>query len=118
MSRHNIAIGSHTVTHPILSRLRIEDIDHEIVHSKREIESRTGIEVNSFSYPTGQPSSFTPLITQAIITAGYKVAHSYIHGVNKTPITNPYALNRLHIETHVHNSYFNSMLMLPEIFRD
>lgn len=118
MSRNNISIGSHTVTHPIMSQLKNDSIHFEIIESKRVIEAKIGMVVNSFSYPTGQSASFTPQITAAVVTAGYKVAHSYIHGVNKTPIQNPYALNRMHIESHVHNSYFNAMLLLPEIFRD
>ena len=117
MSNDNITVGSHTVTHPIMSRLNNTEISYELNTSKEVIESHINKNIMSFSYPTGQATSFTNYILNEVINSGYKVAHTYIHGINKLPINQPHSLNRLHIESHVNESYFKSMLMLPEIFR-
>ena len=118
LSKNDISIGSHTATHPIMSRLSHAEVRYELIQSKKDIETHTLINVNSFSYPTGQTSSFTDGVVEEVINAGYKVAYTYIHAVNKLPIKNFYKIKRLHIENEAHNSYFNSMMMFPAVFKD
>ena len=54
MSKNGISFGAHTVTHPILTRLPIEDAREEITRSKKEIEERLGVPCNLFAYPNGE----------------------------------------------------------------
>ena len=49
-----VAIGAHTMSHPILSKLPPEEAAAEVLESKRLIERRLGIEVGSFAYPNGR----------------------------------------------------------------
>ena len=46
-----VEIGSHTVSHRNLRRLDTPMIDRELVDSKRRLEERVGVGVNSFCYP-------------------------------------------------------------------
>ena len=48
-----ITIGSHTLHHPILSRLSTDDLRVEIGESRRMLEQRIGREVDLFCYPNG-----------------------------------------------------------------
>src|SRR5262249_55205931 len=48
-------LGSHTVTHPVLSTLPEETQRGEIESSKRWLEDITGTRVNGFAYPHGSP---------------------------------------------------------------
>ncbi len=48
-------LGAHTVTHPILSNVSVEDARREILESMHALESITGTPVTSFAYPNGRP---------------------------------------------------------------
>jgi peptidoglycan/xylan/chitin deacetylase (PgdA/CDA1 family) len=54
MQRHGIHFGAHTLTHPRLSELPLERVQHEICGSKAVIEDMLGIPVFAFAYPFGQ----------------------------------------------------------------
>lgn len=74
MNENGIDFGSHTVSHPILSNISITDAIYEINQSKRDIEQKIGMPVNSFSYPNGQPLDFNPSIIKLVKKSGYKCA--------------------------------------------
>ncbi len=59
MSEKGISFGAHTVSHPILSRMRFEDAVKEILDSKEMIEERVGREVRHFAIPNGQDADFS-----------------------------------------------------------
>lgn len=48
-----IDLGAHTLTHPMLPRLSVDDQRREIYESKRELEARLSAPVELFSYPFG-----------------------------------------------------------------
>jgi len=50
----DIEFGSHTLTHPDLTRLDSGEIEHEIRQSKEIIEDFLGTPVSSFAYPYGR----------------------------------------------------------------
>jgi peptidoglycan/xylan/chitin deacetylase (PgdA/CDA1 family) len=64
-----IEIGSHTVTHPLLTELQISEQEEEIRQSKDCLEKAIGKYVSSFSYPygfsTGYPSDTVRLVKNA-----------------------------------------------------
>ncbi len=51
--QQGISIGSHGMNHPILTGLTDAALNHEIVESKKIIESETGKAVRFFCYPYG-----------------------------------------------------------------
>ena len=53
MQKGGMEIGSHTVTHPIPSLLSTEQFVFELQESKKTLEDELGVEVKSFSLPTG-----------------------------------------------------------------
>ncbi|MGL4969243.1 MAG: polysaccharide deacetylase family protein [Fusobacteriaceae bacterium] len=48
-----VEFGVHTLTHPRLSQLTLEEIDYEINESKKRIEEKLGVKTISFAYPYG-----------------------------------------------------------------
>jgi len=53
VSKPYFCIGSHTLTHPYLTRLDNTELKREIVDSKLLIEDRTGMKIRYFAYPYG-----------------------------------------------------------------
>lgn len=46
-------VGSHTITHPLLTRMPLHDAKYEIVESKAMLEQLLGMGIDSFCYPRG-----------------------------------------------------------------
>jgi peptidoglycan/xylan/chitin deacetylase (PgdA/CDA1 family) len=85
--------GGHTHTHPILSRVTPDRLDHEIATCRDRIEAETGAFPRWFAYPNGQAADFTPPVMEAVRRHGFEAAFSAIEGVNGRA-TDPFALRR------------------------
>lgn len=55
LCRAGMQIGAHTVSHPILARIKPDEARSEMVESRRALEALTGARVGLFAYPNGQP---------------------------------------------------------------
>jgi peptidoglycan/xylan/chitin deacetylase (PgdA/CDA1 family) len=89
-----VEIGSHTVTHPILSSITDEESWRELTDSRRQLEEGLGREVRSFCFPNGMPSDYRESQVQQIKDASYAcsvVAHFGL--VNER--TDPYLMPRI-----------------------
>jgi peptidoglycan/xylan/chitin deacetylase (PgdA/CDA1 family) len=64
-------IGSHTVTHPILSSITDQESWDELTRSRAQIEAGIGRTVNCFCYPNGMPGDYRPSQVQQVAQAGY-----------------------------------------------
>lgn len=78
LSSQQIAIGSHTVNHELLTTLPNPQADREIRDAKQKIENRVHCECRLFAYPNG---SWSPQIRQLVEQAGYTHAFSNQPGV-------------------------------------
>jgi peptidoglycan/xylan/chitin deacetylase (PgdA/CDA1 family) len=83
MHRDGISFGSHTVSHPILSKMSAVKAREEISESKRILEERLGAAVEAFAYPNGARDDFTEEIKGMVKEAGYTCAVTTIFGVNE-----------------------------------
>jgi len=68
-------IGSHTVTHPVLTRLPRRELDRELRDSRRILEDLLGTPVTSFCYPGGK---FNRTVARRAALAGYHVCRTTI----------------------------------------
>lgn len=75
-----VTIGSHTITHPILTRVERNIARDEIIRSKAMLEERLGTVVDLFAYPNGRAEDFDDEIIGMIMDAGYRAACTTIHG--------------------------------------
>ena len=116
MASNNMEIGSHAVSHPILSRLTDEEMQQEIIDSKQTIESMTKKVCRTIAYPVGGRNAFTKKVQEISEAAGYEFGLSYISGNNKADALNKYSLASLHVERYTSHEEFKLMLYFPEIF--
>jgi len=84
-------IGSHTRSHPRLTRLSPERQKEELRASRIQLEDRFGTPVRHLGYPYGD---FDERVAAAALAAGYQTACTMVGGVNLDS-TPPFALRRL-----------------------
>jgi peptidoglycan/xylan/chitin deacetylase (PgdA/CDA1 family) len=99
MHADGVAIGSHTLSHPILSRCDRARIDRELGESKRLLETWTGGPVYSLAYPNGMAQDIGDAVRAATAAAGYEVAFSTIPGGNRVAAEDPLMLRRVTVGT-------------------
>jgi len=115
MDRAGIEIGSHTVSHPVLSLMEENDVRVELVSSKKKLEDKIGHEVVSLSYPIGARSAFNPMVEKVAYETGYRFGLSYVGGVNRD-LSNPFSLKRIHVESYITFERFAAELYFPRLF--
>ncbi len=91
----HLRFGAHTITHPILSRMPLQEARYEIFESKRWLENILNDKVRHFAYPNGEPGDFTEEHELLAAQAGFDSACSAIVGLNDSG-TNRYALRRIY----------------------
>ena len=67
--RHEI--GAHTLTHPVLTEISMEQAGQEISGSKSWLEDLTGAPISAFCYPKGANN---PALQNIVQGAGYRMA--------------------------------------------
>jgi peptidoglycan/xylan/chitin deacetylase (PgdA/CDA1 family) len=82
MRREGCAFGAHTVTHPVLSRLSLDEARHELLASRRTIEERLGEPCRVLAYPNGRPADYSPAIKELVRETGFRWALSTVFGVH------------------------------------
>ena len=93
LANEGCEIGSHTLDHPILSRLDSAEAERQIVESRRRLEEWTGGRVRYFSYPNGKRDDVSPPVEEMVRGAGYEGAVSTIEG-RVTRGSDPFLLER------------------------
>ena len=86
-------VGSHSMTHPGLTRISMEEVRRELTESKRIIEEHLPIRVEHFSYPHSMES---PEIQTILKETGYRTA-TMGYGGKVRKGDNLYRLNRRYI---------------------
>ena len=66
-----VEIGSHTVTHPILSSITDEESWDELTRSQSQIEEGMGRRVSAFCFPNGMSGDVRPRQIRQVAEAGY-----------------------------------------------
>ena len=94
MANHGISFGSHTVSHPILSKINLVDAKGELADSKALIESKTGSPANLFAYPNGKPADYSGEVVDLVRKVGYQAAVTTVVGAN-SPHSDFYCLRRI-----------------------
>ena len=96
MNENNINFGSHTVSHPILSRENNQSIENEVVESKRLLEEKTGQKMEGFAYPNGTIDDYNDTVLDYVNKAAYQHACTTTPGINYKG-QDPYQLLRINI---------------------
>ncbi|WP_111495982.1 polysaccharide deacetylase family protein [Marinobacter bohaiensis] len=92
MVEEGLDIGSHSYSHPILTKLRQDALTTELELSRQLIREKLGVDAQVFCYPNGQPIDFNSEVKSAIQAAGYQVAVAAFP--SRHPLADPWAINR------------------------
>jgi peptidoglycan/xylan/chitin deacetylase (PgdA/CDA1 family) len=93
-----VEIGSHTVSHPVTSRLAPDRLRAELTGSKKTIEGMIGRPVSALAYPYGFRSAYSDQVVAEVKKAGYTSALTGVPGRN-TVNSDIYRLNRISVYT-------------------
>jgi peptidoglycan/xylan/chitin deacetylase (PgdA/CDA1 family) len=94
LARNGIAIGAHTVNHPILSSIDNDQAYREIRQSKQSLEALLQTSVDAFAYPNGRPElDYNTRHRDMVSELGFKTAVSTHWGVGARQ-SDPYQLPR------------------------
>lgn len=96
-----ISIASHTVHHPVLTKIGLEQVKKEVKESKAMLEELVAKPVELFSYPLG---AFDKDVRQEVIRAGYLGAVATNPGKNY-PSNDVYVLKRMRIAENAANMF-------------
>ncbi len=112
LSREGVTFGSHTRSHPFLSRLSPLEVKDEVAGSKSFLEEKLQTPAESFCYPYGD---YNDRIIAQVRNAGYKAAvttkRGLVHGGD-----NPFELRRSFIRFSTHPVLF--MYKLHSLYED
>ncbi len=110
-----IDIGGHTVSHPVLSTCTSDQQRDEIVKSKQRIEQELGQSIQVFSYPIGQPWSFTAETKRLTREAGYQFAFSFYPGYSCSG-SDVHDMRRVAIEPRIQLQEVKAVVQMPRFF--
>jgi peptidoglycan/xylan/chitin deacetylase (PgdA/CDA1 family) len=91
-------IGSHTLSHPVLSQMTAGAAAHELTESRRRLQAALQKPVRSLAYPFGDPKSVTAREIEIAQTAGYRCAFM---SCEASPMDSPLAMGRLHMTSDI-----------------
>jgi peptidoglycan/xylan/chitin deacetylase (PgdA/CDA1 family) len=78
----HVRFEPHTLTHPVLTTLSLEDARSEIAGSKRAVEEKLGREARLFCYPGGY---YSPREVELVRECGFRAAMTCEFGANAAP---------------------------------
>jgi peptidoglycan/xylan/chitin deacetylase (PgdA/CDA1 family) len=90
LDRRVVTVGSHTLTHPILTSLDQAELEREVAQSRRVLEARLDRRVDLFAYPNGDQSA----VVRESVRRHYRAAVSVEEGW-VGPLCDPYMLPRV-----------------------
>jgi peptidoglycan/xylan/chitin deacetylase (PgdA/CDA1 family) len=85
-----VELGAHTVNHPPLDELGVEEIKREVSDSKQALEQMIGRGVDTFAYPFG---AYDARVREAVIDAGFSSAAAVKNALSH-PEDDPWAIAR------------------------
>ena len=95
LSSDGVLIGSHGLTHQILSRLTEEQQGTQIKESKNQIEAITGNNCNLFAYPNGWIGDYTVQTIRLLQESGYRAALTANTEISRAKIESVFSLYEL-----------------------
>jgi hypothetical protein len=93
-----MAIGGHTHSHALLSKLKPEEQRNELTESRAILGKQLGIDANTLAYPYGFAGAFTEQTEQIARDAGYRAAFSFYGGFNGRGVGSRYNLKRVGVD--------------------
>src|SRR5256886_4335763 len=93
MHQNGIVFGSHTVTHPVLSRIPRDEVVKELSESKRQLSEHLNTTVCAFAYPNGHSADYNDEVKTVLKETGYLCAVNCESGFNHV-FSDPFEIRR------------------------
>ena len=100
-----MAIGGHTHSHRMLSKLDLEEQRKELTQSRAKIAEQLGIDTNVLAYPYGFNLAFSGQTQRIANEAGYRAAFSYYGGFNRNGSIDRYDIKRVGVNGQSHSRF-------------
>ncbi len=97
-------VGSHTISHPMLTRIPVEQMMTEIIESKAELEAMLGGEIEDFCYPRGYANDDI----REVVRKNYKRARNTLVGSLTLPEDPVWEYTTVHISGKRRTEYENT----------
>lgn len=102
-----VAIGNHSLTHPLLDRCPADKLLHEVEESDRVLTELLGHKPVAFAYPNGNA---IPAVVDSIRRSGYEVAFLFDHRQEPLPIADPLRVSRVRVDSTARPDRFSILL--------
>jgi peptidoglycan/xylan/chitin deacetylase (PgdA/CDA1 family) len=116
MRAAGMAIGGHTVNHPILGTMPPDRQWEEISTCGERLAAELGEPMNLFSYPVGNRGAFNDDTRACLRRAGVRYAFSYCGGFRRFDEWDDYDIRRVAVETYLTGDWFRAIVTLPRLF--
>jgi peptidoglycan/xylan/chitin deacetylase (PgdA/CDA1 family) len=117
MRAAGMAIGGHTVNHPVLANLDADGQRSEVEGCLRRLREEIGEPIRSFSYPVGGHRAFDATTRRCLADAGVTYAFSYYGGVRRFGSEwDDHDVQRLPVERYMDRSWVRAMVTMPSAF--
>jgi len=109
-------VESHTHTHRVLTTLPANELEQELVGSKRLLEERIDAPVRALAYPVSLSMAENGHILEAVKRAKYELGFSTSAGLGPLgPKTDPLDIQRIWVDPTLPHSYFRAALAVPHL---
>jgi peptidoglycan/xylan/chitin deacetylase (PgdA/CDA1 family)/CelD/BcsL family acetyltransferase involved in cellulose biosynthesis len=116
MQQEGMAVGGHTVTHPILANLAPDQQCEEIAGCAKRIREEMGRPMRCLSYPSGKPGTYDGHTKKCLTDEGVEFAFSAYGGLNRPGGWESYNVRRTGVEMNRSRHWLKLALTLPQIF--
>lgn len=94
LEKSGIAIGNHTLTHPILTQCPRNKIAEEVEGGRRALESILGHPITTFAYPNGDSDA---TVRSLVAKSGHDLAFLFDHKHQAWPPSDPLHISRVRV---------------------
>ncbi|MBS2012694.1 MAG: polysaccharide deacetylase family protein [Deltaproteobacteria bacterium] len=116
MHRAGMDVESHTHTHRVLTTLPADELEAELVGSKRLLEEKIDAPVRALAYPVSLSMAENGHILEAVRKARYELGFSTSSGLGPLgPRTDPLDIQRIWVDPTLPHSYFRAALAVPHL---
>jgi peptidoglycan/xylan/chitin deacetylase (PgdA/CDA1 family) len=113
MRAAGMAVGGHTVNHPVLASLSPERQWEEISACGKRLEHELGEPMRYFSYPVGNRGSFNSDTRACLKKAGVQYAFSYYGGLGKFDEWDDLDVKRVAVVANMGLDWIRALVTLP-----
>lgn len=103
-------LGSHTVEHPILSRLCPKSLATELGASRAHMLKELGTEAASLAYPNGGPDDYNSEVIDASRQAGYSLAFAVGDRFHQPLAPHHFAIQRIIVQGGISHTEFSFIM--------